>query len=421
MRNLCYFCHYHHGNTKEKIIKIAGGLLIVVMLFIWAFSVQAENAAQQYTAIAANLLPEPGYISTEAKEQNQPAPVKVAEPAATSTGNFTTVTPPPADGSTSQPAQPTCKVNGVEMPGPCANYQPKPEMPDVDEDNRDQFEQERQKQELTKWKGDRLRETKNLLREIEKVRKQFIRLKGSADEVVKLETMKTNIAEFITKVNATNDSDDLRGILEENDFGEWWQELDQLRAAVEIPKDLNNLRRDQKRAKTMLRQKWVCKLADCERLMPVIQNMDTKIDEATNLYKAGEFEDARAVIQETFHERGWYGDALGALQMMRGFLDPLRGIKNKDLKADLEEMTQPIKDLLYEGELREARETMEAVQRELGQSIFKMIMDAQKKKREIPETVYNKIEQLRQKFDQQSGQETQTSPEELAPPVKLEP
>ena len=41
--------------------------------------------------------------------------------------------------------------------------------------------------------------------------------------------------------------------------------------------------------------------------------MNNALDKATQLYQAGELEDARLEIQETFHEKGWYGDALSAV------------------------------------------------------------------------------------------------------------
>lgn len=409
---------------------------MAVMLFTWGFSVQAGNAAEEYSNFVSTLLPEPGYLI--AQEQSSP-PAVSSEPTppapAQTVSEPSVVAPMPATPSEpgriveqkfAEPIKETCRVNGEERPGPCSNYQAKEEFNNKEEMNnndeeREQFEQERQKQELGRWKKDRLNETKNFIKEIDKVRKQFLRLKGSTDYIAKLDSMKQTVAEFAAKINATTDSDDLRGLLEDTDFGDWWQELDNLRAAVEIPRDLNNIRKDQKRIQATLKQKWVCKLIDCNGLMPVIQNMGAQLEEATRLYQAGEYEDARGVIQETFHERGWFGDAMGAVQMMRGFLEPLKQIRDKDLKAEMEELVQPVKDLLYEGEVREARESMEVIQKEMGPSMFKLIMNAQKKKQAVPEKVLDKIEQLRQKFEQQVNEELMKVPVEKTETAPAQP
>lgn len=370
MRNLCYFCHFHSGGKKEKLIKILGTLLTVVALFIWSSATQLSKAIEEENGILAQFLPEPGYLivsaqTTEMLEQ------KNIEPAAQI-----------------QPAEETSSANN----------------------GKDQLEQERQAQELKRWKNDRLREVKDLIREIDKVKKQLVRLKGAADEVNNLEAIKSGVTDFASKAKAIADDDELRDLLENTEFGEWWDEVNRLRTSVELPRDINNIRKDQKRAQSTLKQKWICKTVDCDKFLPIIKNMNEQLDKATQLYKDGELEDARLAIQETFHEKGWFGDALGALQMMRDFLQPLRSVRDKTIKDEITSLFEPALASLYEGEVREAREMVEAIQRELGPAVFRAIMNAQKQKRDIPESVLQKIEQLRQKIDQ-AGEDSSPKPE----------
>lgn len=373
MRNLCYFCHFHRGEKKEKLIKILGTLLAVAALFIWSSATQLSKVIEEEKGILALLLPEPGYLTASAQSAE------------------------------------VLEQKNIE---PAAQIQPVEEIDSGNSGNneKDQLEQERQAQELKRWKNDRLREAKDLTREADKVKKQLVRLKGASDEVSKLEAVKSGVADFTSKAKATTDNDELRDLLENTDFGEWWEEVNRLRTSVELPRDLNNIRKDQKRAQSTLKQKWICKSVDCDKFLPIIKNMNEQLDKATQLYKDGELEDARLAIQETFHEKGWFGDALGALQMMRDFLQPLRSVRDKSIKDEITSLFEPALVSLYEGEVREAREMVEVIQRELGPAVFRAIMNAQKQKRDIPENVLQKIEQLRQKIDQ-AGEASSSKPE----------
>src|SRR3989338_9055601 len=79
MRNLCYFCHYHRGNRKEKTVKIVGSFLIVLSLLIWGMSSSQIQAAERYIDFASSLLPEPV--------------MKIAADESTNTGSIAPVVP----------------------------------------------------------------------------------------------------------------------------------------------------------------------------------------------------------------------------------------------------------------------------------------------------------------------------------------
>lgn len=348
MRNLCEFCHYHRGGTKEKAIKIGGSLLIATAILLWSLSTAAGVSAKKDIDLVAKFIPEPAPMSLAAIAEEIPTAV--------------------------------LEDNG-------------------DNEKREKFEKERQTQEVNQWKKDRLREVNDLLRQIKQLRAQIARIKGASESLGKLEAIKSGVIEFVDKIKITQDADDLRALLEDTDFSDWWEEMNILQAAVQIPKDLNNLRRDQKRALATLKQKWICKVVDCAKFNQIIQNMNGALDEATRLYQTGELEDARNAIQETFHERGWYGDALGAVQMMRGFVEPFKKIHDQALLSQLNELIDPVKELLYEGEVRDARESMDEIQRELGPGIFKLIMDAQNKRRAVPDKILEKIQKMQERLE----------------------
>jgi len=406
MRNLGYFLHYHQGDSREKTIKIVGSLFIVTMLFVLGGAGRVSSAAQQYADLAAAFVPEPGYLIAQ-----------VETPAASSDTQVVS-----APSVTPVLTGETCKVDGVEMPGPCSNYPPQGELKDAgqnqpappspqDDEERDRME----RQNTLRWKQDKLREWKDQLREVSKVRQQLVRLKSSQEEMSKLDAIKTRLVQCQTQLNAANNTDAMKDVLEGEecgDSGEMWEEINRIRQAVEIPKELNNILRDLNRTKNLCKQKWVDKVFSREECNTIMTNFAAKHAEAKAAYQAGEYEDARTILQDAFHEPGWPGDVNGALQMMRGFTEPLRRIKDPELKAQLDELLTPVKEALREGEYREARETMDAIQRELGQKMFNLIFDSERRRRAVPDSVLQGIERLQQKFE---SMEQHAAPPELAP------
>ncbi|MBI2552784.1 hypothetical protein HYW17_05820 [Candidatus Uhrbacteria bacterium] len=414
MRNLCYFCHYHRGDVKEKTIKIAGSVLAATALFLLSGSIQLGSAAQQQGAILSELLPEPGYLIAQDQGQTVTPPAPSAE--LTQPAQPVQPQPPAVEGQppvpqpgleVKEPVKETCRVNGVEMPGPCSNYPPQGELKDAGPgesrpEMKDDDHEQREGQDTARWKQDRLREWRDQLRESAKVRKQLVRLKGSQDELVKLDAIKERLTQCQTQLNAATDNDAMKDVLEGEecgDTGEFWEEINRIRQAVELPKELNNVLRDLNRAKNLCKQKWVDKVFSREECNTIMANFAAKYAEAKAAYQAGEYEDARGILQDAFHEPGWPGDVNGALQMMRGFIEPLRRVKDPELKTQLDDLLIPVKEALRDGEYRVARETMEAIQRELGQKMFNLIFDSERKRRAVPGNVLERIERLQQKFE----------------------
>jgi hypothetical protein len=243
-----------------------------------------------------------------------------------------------------------------------------------------------------------------------------MRLKGSEESIAKLDGLINKANECSKQIKATQDPDDLRGILESDecgDSGDTWDELNRLRMLIELPRDINNITKDHKRIQSQMKQKWVCKTVDCDRFKPVIANMEAQLAEAKRLYQAGELEDAQEVIRDTFHEKGWFGDAMGAVSFMRELTEPLRSIRSKDFKAEIEALLAPIKELLYEGETRQAREAMEEIKRELGPVVWQKVMQSERRRQAVPDDILEKLESLKQKFGE--GMEPATEPAPIQP------
>lgn len=379
MRNLCYFCHYHRGDKREKTIKIAGSVLAATMLFLLSGSIQVGIAADEQGAILAGLIPEPGYLIA-AEGVQDPAPPPPAQEAPVAPAPEVSAPPPP----------PAPEPGSVQPPPP-----PPPPPPPASEEDHERFDKEN----LMRWRQDRLREWRDQLREVSKVRRQLTRLKGSQDELAKLDAIKERITQCQAQLNTATDTEAMKDVLEGEECGqtgELWEEINRIRQAVELPRELNRLTLDIRRLERTAGLKWAKKIAD---LTAVISEMKARHAEAKAAYQAGEYEDAWELIRENFHEKGNPGECQGALHMLRGFVDPLRRIKDPELKAELQELVSAVKEPLSQGECREAREAAEAIQRELGPQIFKLIFDSERRRHALPGSVFERIEKLQQKFE----------------------
>lgn len=395
MKNLCQFYHYHRGNAREKSIKIGGSVLAATALFLLAGSIQVGSAAQQAGNVLAELLPEPGYLIIAQAEAPVAQPVSEA----------------PTQAVEPVQAQPTAVEGQPSVSQPRVEVKESEGMRDADQERREQ-------QDVTRWKQDKLREWRDQLREVGKTRQQLVRLKGSQDELAKLDTIKARLVQCQSQLQAATNTDAMKDVLEGEecgDSGETWEEINRIRQAVELPKELNNIIRDLNRSKNLCKQKWVDKVFNREQCNAIMANFAAKHAEAKAAYQAGEYEDARTILQEAFHEPGWPGDFNGALQMMRGFMEPIKRVRDPELKAQLDELLAPVKEAIQEGEYREARESMEAIQRELGQKIFQLIFDSERKRRAVPDNVMERIARLQQKFEALENQKSM--PAEMTQPV----
>lgn len=388
---------------------------MATMLFLFAGAIHTSVAAEQSSGLLSQLIPEPGYLIAQEQGQTSSAPAvqptDVVQP-------VPVAQPQTVEGAAPAPAQETCRVNDVEMPGPCSNYPPQGELkeggagmpPPENDEQRERHDREN----MLRWKQDKLREYRDQLREATKVRQQLLRLKGSQEDQGKLDAIKTQIAQCQVQLNAATDTEAMKDVLEGadcGDTGEMWEEINRIRQAVELPRELNRLTLDIRRLERTVALKWAKKIVD---LAPVVSEIKARHGEAKAAYQAGEYEDAWEIIRDNFHEKGNPGECQGALHMIRGFSESLRRIKDAELKEELQGLIDPIKESLAAGECREARESAEAIQSELGPKIFQLIFDSERRRRAVPDNVTERIERVRQKLDTLE-QPPQGAPAEKAP------
>ncbi|OGL66294.1 hypothetical protein A3B21_02785 [Candidatus Uhrbacteria bacterium RIFCSPLOWO2_01_FULL_47_24] len=405
MPNLCYFCHFHRGDKKEKTIKIGGSLLVAIALFIFGFSIQISSASEQEADFLAALVPEPGYLimaATDA-ETTMPAPMSVSEPTAQSGGTETKCPSGEEYGKNDQ-GQMTCvrREEGMEMKGEMDN-----EKQDAQREEFEKAQMERERNEILK------RQLPQQRRELNKVVKQLKRLKGADDDVASAQIIAESLNTHESAIKNAREVEDMRDAISAYREDEMWEKINDVRRKVELPRELNSLYKELKKIEKILATKSYQKLGyNLEAVKARLQELFAMHSSAKAAYAEGNFEDAEATLQE-FHNN-FPGNLLGALGRLRDMRNQLRGIKDKDFKADIEDLLQdPLADI-NSGEWQDARESLDAIWRELGPVVWQKIMRSEKNRSGVPEEMFEKIQKLKEKLGEE-GEEPQTQMPQSTP------
>lgn len=416
MRNLRYFFHYHKGCPWEKAVKIVGSFFIVMPLFSLGFSLPFTQAADNYLQIAAELLPEPAPMPAPVVEV-KPEPAPVAQPVPTTPTTAPTPAVESAPSSTVAPV-PTTKVDesmkcppgespGINdrgeksciRPGPTPGTEEKYQE-EMSEDMREQMDKER----LTREKKDVLKQITQQKREVTSLIKKLKRLKGTADDATAAQEVYNKVLEFENKIKSSEELEDLQANLQEFYESELWEEINKIRRKVELPNELNNILKELTKLQKMLTQKSFTKLGfDVEAVKNLISEKLTKHSEAKTAYTQGDFETAEEIMQEDFRPNH-PGNLNGALNMLREIKDQIRFIKDKELKAEIENLLTDVIASINSGDWEDARRSMEAIRQDLGPLLWKKLMQSEQKKQGVPDEFRNKLEQLKERLG--GGEET---------------
>ncbi|MEK7606736.1 MAG: hypothetical protein AAB444_00865 [Patescibacteria group bacterium] len=426
MRNLCYFFHYHHGNRREKTIKIGGSFLIVLSLLVWGMSSSQIRAAERYIDFTSSLLPEPvmkiaadeaaatdsvpttssPQTPQEAKQTapGQPAPAPDTRPAPPMTKpeqNFKTGCPPGESPGINDRGEKSCLRQNMEQD----------EKNGPGDENFSEAREEMEKHQAAREKNDVAREIKQQKNEIARLKKQLKRLKGTADDVVSADTIASAIAEHEKTILNAQETEDIRDAVQAYRDSELWEEIQKVRRKVELPNELNMIFKELKKSEKLLTQKSFAKLGfDLLAVKVSIAEKLTKHAEAKTAYTQGDFETAEDILQEEFRENH-PGNLSGALQMLKGMKDQMRAIRDKTLKADIEDLLGGVIESINAGEWQDARESMDAMNKELAPVVWKKLMQSESGKRGVPQDMRNKIDNLKQKLgDAGDTEETPQTP-----------
>lgn len=207
-----------------------------------------------------------------------------------------------------------------------------------------------------------LREIKNQTRDLNRFKKQLAKTAGAGEAVQLADNLLAQLEVYKNNINNSAGRDQ-REALEDYWQANVWEEVNKVRARVELPRELKNISRElnglKKDAKVKSLQKALQFFGvDAGKLQSGIDAKQATIEQINNLVNQGNFEEAFMLLQEDVHE-GWHpGDARHFLGLLREAYERLKGVRDADLKAQVMAIIAPIADSFNAGDYREARDAL---------------------------------------------------------------
>lgn len=247
------------------------------------------------------------------------------------------------------------------------------------------------------------REIENTLRDLTRMKSEA---RGFVKRAAKLPEIKQRAEEIIKEIdgyiaNIKNSPADYtkREALQEFYDARMWDEMNKVRAQLDLPQMLKEFPLAVKRVERLLKLKTYQKLGlDIAIIKNYLLEAKESYTEAQASYKAGDWEEAMATLQ-FMQESGHPGELEGAIRRFKEISDQVKSLRDKEIKTKIGELILPIAEAINEGDFRNAQQLINDIQPELMSLIKKSYKMDAKKRAEIlkqlsafEEKVNNKLE-----------------------------
>jgi len=244
------------------------------------------------------------------------------------------------------------------------------------------------------------KEVKNALNDLKKIQselkrflKQVKKLPNSADDAAAINDLLTQAVGYYKNISAPAEDMSLREALQEYWDARLWDEVNVIRAKVELPKELANIAKDLKKAKKLITQKPFLNLGlDISVISGALTEVETAYNEAKTNYDQGNMEDAQMAM-EPIHSGLHPGEIMGVLYQMKEVKDRLKGLKNKEVKTIVDELLVDVVDSANAGDFREANQAMSDIKSEL-MKIMQKYMKSTVKMDDKTKAKFDKLEDI---------------------------
>ncbi len=253
------------------------------------------------------------------------------------------------------------------------------------------------------------KDIKNMTTEIKKFIKQLKKIKNATEDIAKLNEMLTQLQDFTNKIKNPPEDYTQREILQEFWDENYWEQVQYYRARIEIPNEITRLNKDIKKLEGLLKRKAYQKLGlNLDTIKARLNEIKEAIKIVQEDYNAGNFDDAMTSL-EPIREGSQPGDMMCVLNGLRDFTRELGLIKDKTIKAQIQEIIQPIIDGANDGEYRDSCQSLNEIRNEIMK-----IMKSIRTKKTLPQATQDKLNAFKQTIEQKFGGEEQA-------PVPTEP
>lgn len=257
-----------------------------------------------------------------------------------------------------------------------------------------------------------LKELKDIKREITKYAKQLAKLPNSAEDQSRINELLGEVQNFESQIKA---EENVREIIQDFRDAQIWDEVQEFRAKVEIPKETAQWSKEIKRIEKLWKQKKIQALVtefgvNLEAAKAKIQEVKAGLARVQEYYQSGDWESAMEEfddLRQDFHP----GEIASVLQRLQDLSGRLKSVKDKEIKNKIKEALSEVLSNFNEEEYRLAREIMDETWNDLVKAISKAL-SVGKKKGYTKQNVIDTMEQLKLKM-QEKGEEKREQIEEM--------
>ena len=246
------------------------------------------------------------------------------------------------------------------------------------------------------------REIENTLRDLTRMKTEA---RGFVKRAKKLPEIKQRAEEIITQIdgyiaNIKNPPADYtsREALQEFYDARMWEEMNSIRAQLDLPRMLKDLSTTIKKVEKLLKLKSYQKIGlDITAINNYLAEVKEAQAEAQKLQAEGDWEGAMEIFQ--MFEGGHPGELEGAIRRLKEANDKIKTIRDKDVKAQLLESLAPVIEAVNDGDFRFAQEILNEVFPEIYDIIRRTYKMNAKTKPEILKKVLGVEEKVQNKIE----------------------
>lgn len=258
-----------------------------------------------------------------------------------------------------------------------------------------------------------LREIKDMKRELNRISKQLKKMPNSADDLNQVSAL---LGEIQNYENSIKSGTNLRETIQDFRDAQIWEQIQRFRAKIEIPKEIKQWNKEFKRLEKILKQKSFQKLGlDIEKVKVKLQVMKDSLAKVEQYYNSGDLENAIEELDELRQDVN-PGEIMSVFQQVREVTDRMRRIKDEEIRGQIEQILQEVRDNFNEGEYRIARELMDENRGE----ILKIISASFKKGSE-KQNLMEMFEKLEEKMKEKAEEKKVTPTTPPAPEIPKTP
>lgn len=229
--------------------------------------------------------------------------------------------------------------------------------------------------------------SQNFFQDLQEIREQFVPPQELKNELKQMKDMEKQLSQFkrqlkstpsagisqaidemLKKIATNRTSISTPGPTQREALQEWrdlrlWDDMNGIRAQVEVPKQLRDIKRDLGGVEKMMKQSSLTKALaffgfDRGKLQTSIDEKKQTIVSIEEAIAKGDFEEVNSLMQESIYNAWHPGDLRHLLDMTRQSYEGLRRVKDQEIKDQILGIIEPIKDSFNGGDYREARDAM---------------------------------------------------------------